>query len=71
MFFYKTLHQNHVVLYIKNYFLPNIFNYDCVISESLTLEKIKLLANALSRKCVNIKLEKNVIGMNEYLTIIR
>ena len=57
--------------YIKNEFLPNFFNYDCVISESLTLEKIKLLNNSLSRKCINIKLENSVSGMNEYLTVIR
>jgi len=57
--------------YIKNEFLPNFFNYYCVISESLTLEKIELLTNSLSRKCINVKLENSVSGMNEYLTIIR
>ena len=56
--------------FIKNIFLPNVFNYYCVISESLTLEKIELLKNNLSRKCVNIKLENSISGMNEYLTII-
>lgn len=55
----------------KTNYKPNIFNYDCVIAESLTLEKIELLTNSLSRKSINIKLENNVIGMNEYLTIIR
>ena len=57
--------------FIKNDFLPNILNYDCVISESLTLEKIEFLTNSLSRKCINIKLENSISGMNEYLTIIR
>jgi SAM-dependent methyltransferase len=57
--------------FIKNEFLPNFFNYDCVISESLTLEKIKLLTKNLSRSCINIKLKNSTSGLNEYLTIIR
>jgi 2-polyprenyl-3-methyl-5-hydroxy-6-metoxy-1,4-benzoquinol methylase len=56
--------------FIKNVFLPKIFNYDCVISESLTLKKIKLLENTLSKKIINIKIENSVSGMDEYLTII-
>jgi hypothetical protein len=57
--------------YIKNDLLPNMFDYDCVIAESLTLEKIELLTNALSRKCINIKIDNSICNMDEYLTILR
>jgi hypothetical protein len=57
--------------FIKNTILPVVFNYDCVVSKSLTLNSIKDLSIYLNRSFKNIYLGTSASGLDEYLTIIQ